>query len=62
MIEFISTSVTSSLNHTYYSTIADLHNLQFTVSHYEVFLLCFLQSVWNLGTKHFSGLTPPAYD
>jgi hypothetical protein len=32
-IGFISTSVTSSLNHTYYSTIADLHNLHFTVTH-----------------------------
>jgi hypothetical protein len=33
MIGFINTSVTSSLNHTYYSAIADLHNLQFTVAH-----------------------------
>jgi hypothetical protein len=33
MIEFIITSVTSSLNHTYYSAIADLHNLEFTVAH-----------------------------
>jgi hypothetical protein len=32
MIGFISTSVSSSLNHTYYSAIADLHNLQFTVA------------------------------
>jgi hypothetical protein len=33
MIGFLSTSVTSSLNHTYYSAIADLHNVQFTVAH-----------------------------
>jgi hypothetical protein len=33
MIGFISASVTRSLNHTYYSAIADLHNLQFTVAH-----------------------------
>jgi hypothetical protein len=33
MIAFISTSVTSFLNHTYYSAIADLHNLEFTVAH-----------------------------
>jgi hypothetical protein len=33
MIGFISTSVTSSLNHNYYSAIADLHKLQFTVAH-----------------------------
>jgi hypothetical protein len=32
MFGFISTSVTSYLNHTYYSTIADLHNVQFTVA------------------------------
>jgi hypothetical protein len=33
MIGFISASVTSSLNHTYYSAIADLHTFQFTVAH-----------------------------
>jgi hypothetical protein len=33
MIGFISTSVTNSLNHNYYSVIADLHKLQFTVIH-----------------------------
>jgi hypothetical protein len=33
MIGFIGTSVTSSLNHSYYSAIADLHNLQFTVAY-----------------------------
>jgi hypothetical protein len=32
MVEFIGTSVTSSLNHTQYSAIADLHNLQFAVA------------------------------
>jgi hypothetical protein len=33
MIGFIITSVTSSVNQTYYSAIADLHNSQFTVAH-----------------------------
>jgi hypothetical protein len=33
MIGFIGTSVTSSLNDTYYSAIADLHNLEFTFAH-----------------------------
>jgi hypothetical protein len=33
MIGFSGTSVTSSLNHTYYSAIADLHNLKLTVAH-----------------------------
>jgi hypothetical protein len=33
MIGFISTSLKSSLNHTYYGAIADLHSLQFTVAH-----------------------------
>jgi hypothetical protein len=33
MIGFISTSVTSSLNHSYYSAFADLHILQFTFAH-----------------------------
>jgi hypothetical protein len=33
MIGFISTSVKSSLNHTYYSAMVDLHNLQFTFAH-----------------------------
>jgi hypothetical protein len=33
MIEFICTLITSSLNHTYCSAIADVHNLQFTVAH-----------------------------
>jgi hypothetical protein len=70
-----------------YSTIADLHTVQFTAAHalgfsnftnrllatdlnteiitsnhFEVFLLFHLQSLWNLGTKNSSGLTPPAYD
>jgi hypothetical protein len=31
--KFIATSVTFSLNHNQYSAIADLHNLQFTVTH-----------------------------
>jgi hypothetical protein len=33
MIGFISTSVTSSLNHIQYSAIADLHNSEFTDAH-----------------------------
>jgi hypothetical protein len=33
MIGFISTSFTRSLNHTYYSVVSYLHNLQFTVTH-----------------------------
>jgi hypothetical protein len=33
MIGFISTLVTSSLNHYKYSAIADLHNFQSTVAH-----------------------------
>jgi hypothetical protein len=33
MIGFSSTSVTLSLNYTQYSAIADLHNLEFTVTH-----------------------------
>jgi hypothetical protein len=31
-------------------------------NHYGVSLLFRLQSLWNLGTKNSSGLTPPAYD
>jgi hypothetical protein len=59
MIGFISTSVTGSLNHNYYSAIADLHNLQFAVTHalgFSVFtsrliavdLPFLVQSPWNL--------------
>jgi hypothetical protein len=33
MIGFISTLVIGSLNYKQYSAIADLHNLQFTVTH-----------------------------
>jgi hypothetical protein len=33
MIGFIGTLVTGSRNHTYYSAIANLHNLQFAVTH-----------------------------
>jgi hypothetical protein len=33
MIAFISTSVTSSLNHTHCSGTGDIHSLQFTVTH-----------------------------
>jgi hypothetical protein len=37
MIGFIVTSVTISLNYNWYSAIADLHNLQFTVEHAQGF-------------------------
>jgi hypothetical protein len=40
----------------------DLHTEINTSNHYEVFLLFRLQSLWNLGTKNCSELTPPAYD
>jgi hypothetical protein len=40
----------------------DLNTETSTSNHYEVFLLFRLQSLWNLGTKNSSGLTPPAYD
>jgi hypothetical protein len=40
----------------------DLNTETRTSSHYEVFFLFRLQSLWNLGTKNSSGLTPPAYD
>jgi hypothetical protein len=33
MIGFIGTLITSSLNHTYYSAITDLHTFQFTIAH-----------------------------
>jgi hypothetical protein len=33
MIGFISTLVTSFLNHTYYRAVADLHTFQFTVAY-----------------------------
>jgi hypothetical protein len=39
MMGFIGTSLTSSLNHNYYSAIANLHNLQFTVAHALGFLV-----------------------
>jgi hypothetical protein len=50
MIEFIGTSVTSSLNYNYYSATADLHNLQFTVAHalgLSVFISRLLATVLN---------------
>jgi hypothetical protein len=40
----------------------DLNTEISTSNHYEVFLLFRLQSLWNLGTKNFSGLTPPGHD
>jgi hypothetical protein len=33
MIRFVSTSITSSLNHSYYNAIAHLHNFQVTAAH-----------------------------
>jgi hypothetical protein len=52
MIGYIGTSVTTSLNHTHYRAIADLHNLQFTVAHelgFYVFATCLL--VMDLNTE-----------
>jgi hypothetical protein len=40
----------------------DLNIESSTSNHYEVSLLFRLQSLWNLGNKNSSGLTPPAYD
>jgi hypothetical protein len=40
----------------------DLKTETNTSNHYEVFLLFRLQSLWSLGTKNSSGLSPPAYD
>jgi hypothetical protein len=40
----------------------DLNTETSTSNHHEVFLLFRLQSLWNLGTKNSSGLTPPACD
>jgi hypothetical protein len=40
----------------------DLNTENSTSNHYEVFLLFRLQSLWNLGIKNSSGLTPPAYN
>jgi hypothetical protein len=39
----------------------DLNSETSTSNHYEIFLFR-LQSLWNLGTKNSSGLTPPVYD
>jgi hypothetical protein len=60
MTGFISTSVTSSLNHTYYSAIADLPNLQFTVAHvlgFLVFIIRLLATDFNIETS-----TPNHYE
>jgi hypothetical protein len=40
----------------------DINTETNTSNHSEVFFLFRLQSLWNLGTKNSSGLTPPAYD
>jgi hypothetical protein len=40
----------------------DLNTETSTSNHYETFLLFRLQSLWNLGTKNSTGLTPPAYN
>jgi hypothetical protein len=53
MIGFISTSVTSSLNHTYYSAVTDLHTFQSTVAHalgFFVFTSCHLATDLNTGS------------
>jgi hypothetical protein len=53
MIGFISTSVTTSLNYNLYSTVADLHNSQFTVAHalgFSVFTSHLLVTDLNTGT------------
>jgi hypothetical protein len=46
MIGFIGTSFKIFLNHTYYSAIADLHNLEFTV-----FTSCLLVTYLNTETS-----------
>jgi hypothetical protein len=54
MIGFISTSITSSLNHTCYNTIADLHNFQSTVAHalgFSVFTSSLLATYLNTETS-----------
>jgi hypothetical protein len=63
--------------HTFQSTVAhalgfsvstscliamDLNTEISTSNHYEVSLIFHLQSLWNLGAKNSSGLTPSAYD
>jgi hypothetical protein len=40
----------------------DLNTEINTSNHCEVFLLLSLESLWNLGNKNSSGLTPLAYD
>jgi hypothetical protein len=48
MIGFIGTSLTISLNHTYYNTITNLHTFQFTVAHT---LSCLLATDLNKETS-----------
>jgi hypothetical protein len=53
MIGFIGIFVTNSLNHTYYSTITDLHNILFTVARalgFSVFSSYLLATDLNTGT------------
>jgi hypothetical protein len=54
MIGFIGTSVTSSRNHTYYSAIADLHNLQFTVGHALGFYVSTSRLLEQISTQKLS--------
>jgi hypothetical protein len=57
MIGFISILVTSSLNYSQYSAIADLHNLQFTVAHalgFSVFTSLVLATDLNTETSTLS--------
>jgi hypothetical protein len=54
MIGFISTLVTSSLNHTYYRAITDLHTFLSTVPHalgFPVFTSCLLATDLNTETS-----------
>jgi hypothetical protein len=53
MIAFIGTLVTNSLNHTYYSALANLHSLHFTVAHalrFSVFTSRLLATDFNTGS------------
>jgi hypothetical protein len=54
MIGFIGISVTVSLNYNQYSAIADVHNLQFTVTHalgFSIFTSCLLAMDLNTQTS-----------
>jgi hypothetical protein len=60
MIGFISTSVTRSLNYTYYNTVADLHIFPFNVAYalgFSVFTSRLLAKYFN--TETFSVILGP---